>query len=488
MDQKHRIRVSLRARVALGVALPIFIVLIFLSFFNYSREYELLDEQARLDAVQLGDMMIHSLNHAMLTKEGEHLISSLGDVSQLDNVQLIRVIGTSGKVLADSTGEISEQVFKFTDDECLSCHQYSVNERPRVIPLEQSVKGWRISAPINNLPQCNECHDPSLQHLGVLLMDISLTGKQEHLLEDLRINLLISVVSTGFVSLMSYFLVHRLVVRRVETLRYPLKEYANGNFATRISTKFGFNDELYDLADTFNQMADELERHAQEEEERQQLRERAIVDERERIARELHDGFAQVLGYVNTKVMAVRLLVRDKKLKEADQQLTHLENAAKGLFLDVREAILGLRMAGKVQTNLVEALEEYVKEFTRLSGIPTSFEISITRDNGMIPAEIELHLFRIVQECLNNIRKHAKANNARIILTKSEKGIRMEICDDGIGFDPSLITSNGKGSFGLVNMHERALEVGAQITINSNIGKGTCIEIDLRLDKVEMYS
>ena len=248
--------------------------------------------------------------------------------------------------------------------------------------------------------------------------------------------------------------------------------------------KSDFHDELCDLADTFNQMADELERHAEKEDERHQLRERAIVDERERIARELHDGFAQVLGYVNTKVMAVRLLVRDKKLVEADQQLIRLENAAKGLFLDVREAILGLRMAGKVQANIVDALEEYVKEFTRLSGIPTSFEISISQDNGMIPAEIELHLFRIVQESLNNIRKHAKAKKAYIHLSKIGNGIRLAICDDGIGFDPSLAKSGDSGSLGLITMQERAEEVGGQISIDSQVGKGTCIEVNLNLENV----
>ena len=64
----------------------------------------MLEDQARLDAVQLGDLMIHSLNHAMLIKEGDHLISSLADVSQLETVQNIQVIGISGKILADTRG------------------------------------------------------------------------------------------------------------------------------------------------------------------------------------------------------------------------------------------------------------------------------------------------------------------------------------------------------------------------------------------------
>ncbi len=485
MAEKSLMRMSLRARVAFGVALPIFIVLATLSFYNYSREYQLWDEQARLDAVQLGDLMIHSLNHAMLTKDGEHLISSLGDVSQLENVEFIQVIGSSGKVLADSSGEINERIMHLSDEECQTCHRYSAEERPRVIPLELSVRGWRISAPVNNLPQCYDCHDESLTHLGVLLMDISLTGKQRHLLIDLQSNLLISVASTGLVSLMSYLLVQRLVVRRIESFQEPLSEYTDGKFSTRITTSSGFQDELCDLADTFNQMADEIERHAKEEEERHQLRERAVIEERERIARELHDGFAQVLGYVNTKVMAVRLLVRDRKLREADQQLIHLENAARGLFTEVREAILGLKMSGRMQIGFIETLSEYIDEFSRLSGIPTAFISNLKQENGLISPDTELHLFRIVQESLNNIRKHAKANKAWVELSKYKSGFRLEIGDDGIGFDSNLIKNSETEQFGLNNMLERASEIGAEFNIITDFGEGTRIVIEMPLIEPE---
>jgi signal transduction histidine kinase len=235
-------------------------------------------------------------------------------------------------------------------------------------------------------------------------------------------------------------------------------------------------------------MVDELERHVQEEKERQKLRERAVFDERERIARELHDGFAQVLGYVNTKVMAVRLLVKESKLKEADQQLIHLENAAKGLFVEVREAILGLKMAGRMQTNLSEALSEYVDDFSQLSGIPTSFKAMFKQENGIIPADAEIHLFRIVQESLNNIRKHANASKAWIELSETCDGLRLEICDNGTGFDNEVIERKGKDQFGLNNMSERAKEIGAQFQIIASIGEGTRILIDLPQDKSEKTS
>jgi len=488
LNSDKQVNRSLRARVAVGVALPIFIVLAFLSFFNYYRNFQLLDEQARLDAVQLGDLMIHSLNHAMLTKEGEHLLTSIEDVSQLENVQNIQIIGISGEVMADSSGQESKRNFNLGDAECQACHKYTSEERPRVIPLEKPSEGWRISAPVNNLPQCHECHDPSLSHLGVLLMDISLTGKQAHLLGELEINLLISGVSTGLVSLMSYALIHRLVVRRIEKFRKPLAEYANGKFDIRMSKTSNINDELCELADTFNKMADELEKHAIEDRERQKFRERAIIEERERIARELHDGFAQELGYVNTKVMAVRLLVKKQKLKDADQQLEHLESAAKGLFVDVREAILGLKIAGRNNTNLIEALDEYIQEFRRLSGIPTVFKRGHMMENLDLKPEIELHLVRIVQEALNNIRKHSGATQAWVKLSNNTGQVSLEIKDNGVGFDYNKLNKIGSDRLGLSNMKERATEVGAEFQIVSIIEEGTSIMITLPLVQREFFS
>jgi len=485
MLRNVKFRFSLKSRVALGVAFPIFLVLVSLSVWNYSREYQFLDEQARLDAIQLGDIMIHSLNHAMLTKEGEHLLTSLSDVSQLESVQSIQVIGMSGKVLADSHDNLVGKVIDITTPECAVCHQNNVEELPRVAAIEEPVQGWRIAAPVENLPQCHDCHVPDAENLGVLLMDVSLTRKQEKLLTDFRVNMAISVIGTFIVSILSFILIHRLVVRRIESFILPLSEYADGNFKSRIPYRSNISDELFDFATTFNQMADELERQARLEEDRQGLREKAIVDERERIARELHDGFAQVLGYLTTKVMAVRLLVKDRRLEDADHQLENLENAARNLFSDVREAILGLKMAGNVHKGLIDAVKEYVSEFSRLSGISSDFVAEIDRLPQQISAETELHLFRIIQEALNNVRKHSQAKHALIQFSRVTDGIEIIIADNGNGFAYPVDASSGPIRLGLENIQDRAREIGAQFEIQSQPNEGTTIRIKLDLREKE---
>ena len=480
----RKFKASLRSRVALSVALPIFVVLLVVSLINYGREIQLLNEQTRLHAAQIGEIMIQSLNHAMVLKDGTHLSVSLADISHLEGVEQVRLIGLSGKVLADSQGEMEQRQLNLEDAECQACHQYSVGKMPQAIAFPNEREGLRVSTPINNSPQCFECHGDSNRHLGVLLLDISFSGQQEKLSKDLRTDIIISVLSTALISLGSYYLVHRLVVHRVENLKQPIAEFSNGNFSVRIKDVSRIEDELSGFVETVNSMAVELEGHAKMEVERQNLREKAIVEERERIARELHDGLAQVLGYVNTKAMAVRLMLEKGRTKEAEGHLRQLEEAARGVFVDVREAILGLRMTAKAETGLLFAIDEYVSQFTELSGIPVEVEKIGNQDFLGLSHETELHLFRIIQEALTNIRKHALATHSRIVITHDNSLIRLSIEDDGIGFNTQTLKPDDQERIGLNFMLERAKEIGATIKIDTNLGDGTRILVELPTEEI----
>jgi len=476
-------RSSLRARVALGVALPVLVTLIALSIFQFLREYQLVEDQIRLSAVRLGDMMIHSLNHAMLFKDGGHLVATLDDVEKLENVEQIQIVGLSGKVLSGSGGDYSESFSDYSAEECQECHRFPVESRPRIAKINTDSPFFRIAAPIDNIPECHDCHEQSISHLGVLLIDMSIVGEQNKLIQNLQINLAVSILITILITLGIYYLVHRLVVRRIELLRKPLADYASGDLSIRVPRTSQIEDEICELVDTFNQMADEIERHVREQEERSQVREKAIIDERERIARELHDGMAQVLGYVNTKAMAVRLMLQKGKIQDADRQLSQLEEAARSLFVDVREAILGLKMAGEVGSSLPSAVNNYVAQFTRLSDIPVKVTIQPQIQDLNLPTDKELQLLRIIQEGLSNIRKHANTSRIWIDLQVAENTLQLQIRDDGQGFDPKTVTSDGQlNHYGLDSMRERAEAIGASFALDSQIGGGTKILVQLNLN------
>jgi signal transduction histidine kinase len=368
------------------------------------------------------------------------------------------------------------------DPECWMCHRYAAEDRPRIIEIRDMENTLRISAPIDNQPECYECHTDQDQHLGVLLIDLSLAGELKYLIQDLQIDLVITIGITLLISLGIFWLMHRLVVKRIEALRRPMAEYGAGNLSIRIPPTSEAIDELVELGNTFNRMADEIDRYTQEQEQRSQIRERAIIEERERIARDLHDGLAQVLGYVNTKAMAVRLMLQNGKNQEADEHLCQLEEAARGLFVDLREAISGLKIAGEVGSSLSLALNAYVDQFTYMSDIPVTLELQPEAQELKLQADTELQLLRIVQEALTNVRKHAHASHVWLILSTDQSTLYLEIRDDGQGFDRARLMDTQCEHYGLDSMSERAKMIGAKLELVSKLGNGTQVLVKFKLN------
>jgi signal transduction histidine kinase len=284
------------------------------------------------------------------------------------------------------------------------------------------------------------------------------------------------------VTLGLFLLIHRLVVQRVEALRRPLAEFAAGDFTSRLPPSSAPADELDELADAFNQMADELERHTREQEERSELRQRAIVEERERIARELHDGLAQLLGYVNTKAMAVRLMLKNRRIEAAGQHLLQLEEAARELFIEVRQAILSLKTAGQTGDGLTASLKDFAVQFNELGGVPVEVVVTPEVEDFPLTTETELQLLRIVQEALTNVRKHASAARAWVNLGCDGDTLELIVSDDGVGFEPGRFRGNNSAHFGLSTMRERAEAIGGEFHLDAKPGAGTRVTVWLAVE------
>jgi signal transduction histidine kinase len=340
----------------------------------------------------------------------------------------------------------------------------------------------RISVPIINEPECVGCHAQQDTYLGVLLADVSVVDIEARLQQDLQVDLAISIGITLLVTLSVYLIIHWLVVRRVEAFRRPLAKFAVGDFSARLPLSPAPTDELGELANSFNYMANELKGRARRREERRKSRQRAVAEERVRIARDLHDGMAQLLGYVNTKAMAVRLSLKNQQMEAADENLLQLEEAARELFVDVRAAILDLKMTGEGDANLTATLNDFTTQFSRLSDLPVELTLAESIDDLGLTIEIEQQLLRIVQESLTNVRKHALASKVYVSLQTDGRILEMMIRDDGQGFDPELIWAIDQSHFGLTTMSERAEEIGAEFILESRPGSGTCVIVRLPLD------
>jgi signal transduction histidine kinase len=208
----------------------------------------------------------------------------------------------------------------------------------------------------------------------------------------------------------------------------------------------------------------------------QQVANLAVAQERLRIAHEMHDGLAQVLGYVNTKVQAANAYLSRGKSEEASTQLHELAVAARNAYGDVRESIVDLRTLPNPQQSFAEVMKDYVERWKEQTGIST--QLTIDGDIAVDPGA-ELQLVRIIQESLANVRKHAKATTAKVDVRRSDGQLIVTIADDGVGFNPARTGKSDFPRFGLSTMQERAVAIGGTLYIDTSPGRGTTVRLEV---------
>jgi signal transduction histidine kinase len=415
----------------------------------------------------------------MLENDQSMLTAVMSDIGQTQTFRRVDIINLQGTVWASTVPSEVGYPYQLDQAGCRECHRLPPGQRPTTTLLATSPDTLRVASPIVNEPACSRCHSAATPHLGMLLLDVPLTGLRRNLVHELQVDLFISAGISVLVTVVVYMLVHWLVVERVEAFRRPLAELADGNFEARLPVS-RTADEIGELAQAFNHMAEDLQRHAQEEEVRHELRQHAIVEERARIARELHDGLAQMLGYINAKAIAIRLLLGKDQVPAAQTQLQQLEEASHDLFIDVRETILGLQMVGQGDIHLSEMLRDYTGRFSQLSGVAVEINISPEAEDIELSAETELQLLRIVQEALTNVRKHASATCAYVTFTILDGHLELKVTDNGHGFDPEQTRRDQpRTHFGLDIMRERAEAIGAVFSLQSRPEAG--VSVTLRL-------
>ena len=208
----------------------------------------------------------------------------------------------------------------------------------------------------------------------------------------------------------------------------------------------------------------------------EEVRTLAVLTERERLAREMHDDLGQVLGYVSTKAQAVKELLKAGQVATAVQQMEQLEAAAQETYDDVRQAILALGTNGKKRP-LLESLREYLQRFSDLADLPAEMEVEGTP--FPLSPGVEVQLLRIIQEALANTRKHAHASRARVLFAFNTTDCHIVVEDNGRGFEPARLTHGPWPHLGLQSMKERASSVGGRFTLDTAPGRGTRVIVDI---------
>jgi PAS domain S-box-containing protein len=220
---------------------------------------------------------------------------------------------------------------------------------------------------------------------------------------------------------------------------------------------------------------------------RDQQRELASLEERERIGRELHDGLGQVMGYVNVQAQAARLFVESGQTDQTAAALMQLIQVAQDAHADIRGYIVGVRTPDKSSApDWLSRLENYLLTFEQQYGIAVALHLpaDLPRDRLRSPftPDVEAQALGIVREALNNIRKYAGVKTARLELALDGPYVRLLIIDDGSGFTPaSDLAREAGGRFGLTIMRERAAAAGGTLEIESAPGQGTRLTARLPL-------
>lgn len=205
-------------------------------------------------------------------------------------------------------------------------------------------------------------------------------------------------------------------------------------------------------------------------------REAALV-ERERIARELHDSLAQVLGVTHLRLHALAGRPEVAASERARRETLELATLCHESYRDVREAILGLRDATRADRTLLQHLDTYVAKFAASSSIPTTLDADASDELGLTPAA-EIQVIRVIQEALTNVRKHSGARQASVSVRSADDQTVFVVEDDGSGFDPDAMSAERDG-FGLSSMRERTESVDGRLTIDSTPGQGTRVVVRL---------
>jgi signal transduction histidine kinase len=450
----------------------------------------------------LGNVIVGSLQHAMLSQDLPEIQGIMDNIAKQEGIRGVFLMNPRSQIrFAPQSQGVGRQL-STSDPGCVECHGPNVARHPLsiIFATAQGERVFRNCKPIQNLPECQGCHSAQDPFNGVLVTDVSMRTVDESLDADLRTNILWSSVAILATILAVNALMSRMVVTKLERLVEAIKQFTRGDLSQRVRVESG--DELGELAGSFNRMAEGLGEKAQleqkvlertEELERlnEELRHKELVrglllsklitaqeEERKRIARDLHDQLGQALSAMTMGMEAAESAL-PPELEGLRERLLRAKALATHALEQTHELILDLRPIVLDDLGLIAAMRSYAEEHLAARGVQV--QVTLQGTARRLPPELEITLFRIVQEAINNIANHAAARNASILIEFHDSSIRVVVEDDGRGFDSAAMfdsAENDRG-FGLLGMQERATLAEGTFSVDSQPGHGTRITITM---------
>jgi two-component system nitrate/nitrite sensor histidine kinase NarX len=250
-----------------------------------------------------------------------------------------------------------------------------------------------------------------------------------------------------------------------------------GGIALYYTAARPFSQEDVDLAVAF---ADQAALALENAQLRQQVKQAAVLEERSRLARELHDSVTQSLYSLTLLAEGWRRLAGSGRLEDAAEPLAELGSIAQQALKEMRLLVHELRPPALEKQGLLGALHERLASVERRAGVDARL---LADDVAELPGPAQEVLYRIAQEALNNALKHAAATTVMVHVRSNTERAELEVVDNGQGFDPA--TMDERGGIGLTSMQERAEQQGGSLVIESAPGHGTRVRVTIGLDTGE---
>ena len=481
---------SLRFKITAGIALPLFVILSAFSFLQYIRQRDLLFSNLDRTTTDLGNVIVGSLQHAMLSQDLPEIQGILGNIAKQQGIRDVFLMNRRSEVRFSPQPEDIGRLLAKTDTGCVECHgpQATTHSLSVIFTNAQGERVFRNCKPIVNQPECQACHSAQDAYNGVLVTDLSMQPVDDLLAADLRMNVLWSAAAILATILAVNALMSRMVVTKLERLIAAIKQFSRGNLSNPIQSA----DEIGELAESFNRMARQVLEHTQELERlneelrrketlRGQLLSKLITaqeEERKRVARDLHDQLGQALSAMTMGMEAAERALPPSQdgLKE---RLLHARSLATHALEQTHELILDLRPVALDDLGLSAAMRSYAEQHLAPRGVEV--QVSVQGVTRRLAPELEIALFRIVQEAINNIANHANARHVNLSIEFRDASVHVVVEDDGCGFDPSgvLRGDDRERGFGLLGIQERATLAEGTCVIESQPGHGTRVVIML---------
>ena len=464
-------------------------------------------------ATALASAVQGSLEQAMMLGERQHIQEAMVRIGTEEMVSETAIVLPDGTIAASSeVARIGQTIDRDEISQALQSGVATARTNQR-----DSLNELQIIIPIFNKAECQTCHSQDITLLGAIQISLDTAPlenqtRQQTLFFGAFGGLTLLIIGLGLAHA-----IKKIILTPLSGLAETAQRLSQGDYAARMQSDK--NDEIGVLSIIFNEMAEKVEQRtrdlelSQQElakwnvdletkvqerikeiivlnsklEEMNRLREQLLgkiistqEEERRRIARELHDEASQSLAalVLHLEDVADNLPARYRATK---QRLEVLKEQAERTLGGIRNLALELRPSALDDLGLAKAIEWYAKDYLGKRGLNFKFELSGLKVK--LPPYTETILFRIIQEALTNVVKHAQANQVSVKLQLSETQANVQIEDDGKGFDVDVALSRetGQKNLGLHGMIERAALLGGTFNIRSQHGLGTHLIIYIPL-------